>query len=123
MRNRGKWFYIHILSGCLIWFFCLFLWGAFFVGETEWLPAEVLGYFLCLVVIGALGVSGCILLSASRNASHRPRAMRAPLFRTAAMTRFSTRATRQPRARAISAVRSVETLSAKMTSTAAAPPT
>src|SRR5205814_545821 len=50
------------------------------------------------------------------------RAARAPAFRAAAITRFSARMTRQARETAIAAVRSVETLSATITSIASALP-
>jgi len=65
----------------------------------------------------ALNVSAWILESASMKQTLSPRASCAPPLRAAAIRRFSTRATSQPRAAAIAAVSSVDALSATMTCT------
>jgi hypothetical protein len=69
-----------------------------------------------------LKVSGWMRESASTKATTSPQAILAPPFRAAAIRLNSTVATRQPRSRAISAVRSVDALSATMTSILSAPP-
>ena len=69
----------------------------------------------------ALKVSGWTSESASTKQRISPPAAAAPPLRTEAMRRSSTRTTRQPRSRAMAAVRSVETLSATITSIAPGP--